>query len=88
MTGLATATGRLAVKAIAWVVFAVAGLLAAATFGWIPPELAAMLGSRHATRMSASAPDPAAVTPGHGPATGTSTVRRGTPRDSHTETDH
>jgi len=38
---------RRGLKLVAWAVLGIVGLLAFLVVGWIPPELAAMLGSRH-----------------------------------------
>jgi hypothetical protein len=34
-------------KLVAWVILGIVGFLALLVVGWVPPELAAMLGSRH-----------------------------------------
>ncbi len=37
--------GGFAVRAFAWALLVIMGLVAAANIGWVPPELASMLGS-------------------------------------------
>ena len=80
MTSLAVGSARFAAKVFVWVAFGITGILIALVVGWIPPELAAMLGSRHASGASPAATDGLTAVSPAGSATRTSTSRRGTPR--------
>lgn len=55
MTVLAGRSARFAAKVVVWVAFGIAGILIALVVGWIPPELAAMLGSHHGSGASPAA---------------------------------
>jgi hypothetical protein len=65
---------RAGIRAVGWAVLAIAGILAFWMAAWVPPELAAMLGSR----FSQSRTDPATMPAPGPPAARVS--RRGTPR--------
>ncbi len=80
MTGLAGRGTRFAARVLIWVAYAIAGILTALVVGWIPPELAVMLGSRHGSGANpAATAGPIDVSPAAS-ASRTSAVRRGTPR--------
>lgn len=84
MTVLAGRSARFAAKVVVWVAFGIAGILIALVVGWIPPELAAMLGSRHGSGANpAATAGPIDVSPAAS-ASRTSAVRRGTPRGRRT----
>jgi hypothetical protein len=87
MTGLASRGARFAAKVLMWVAYAIAGILIALVFGWIPPELAVMLGSRHPSAASPAAPADLTAVPPARDATRTTTARRGTPRERRARTD-
>jgi hypothetical protein len=70
---------RAGIRAVGWAVLAIAGVLAFWMAAWVPPELAAMLGSR----FSQSRTDPATMPAPGPPAAPVS--RRGTPRTTRVE---
>lgn len=49
MITLASRAIRIGAKAVLWVVLGLIGLIGLLVVGWVPPELAAMLGSRRRT---------------------------------------
>lgn len=65
---------RSGIRAVGWAIMAIVGVMAFWMAGWVPPELAAMLGSR----FNQSRTDPAAL-PARRPPAAPST-RRGTPQ--------
>ena len=67
---------RTGIRWVGWAAMAIVGVMAFWMAAWVPPELAAMLGSR----FSQSRTDPTTV-PAHRPPAAR-TTRRGTPRTS------